>query len=65
MNMFKHVESMLFLPVLEGRLLHLHNFNIMQKVQGHQNPGNSDQEVKSSETPNNMVWLEYSFILNQ
>ena len=32
MNMFKRVESMLFLPVLEGTLLHLYDFNIMKKV---------------------------------
>ena len=65
MNMFKRVESMLFLPVLKGRLLHLYDFNIMKKVQSHQNPGTSDQEVKSSETFNNMVWLKYNFILNE
>ena len=63
--MFKRVESTLFLLVLEGRLLHLYDFNIMKKVQGHQNPGNSDQEVKSSETFNNMLWLKYNFILNK
>ena len=56
---------MLFLPVLKGRLLHLYDFNIMKKVQSHQNPGTSDQEVKSSETFNNMVWLKYNFILNE
>ena len=63
--MFKRVESMLFLPVLEGRLFHQYDFNIMKKVQGHRNPGNSDQEVKSSETFNNMVWLKYNFILKE
>ena len=63
--MFKRVESTLFLLVLEGRLLHLYDFNIMKKVQGHQNLGNSDQEVKSSETFNNMLWLKYNFILNK